>query len=87
MPNDYLPSNPFAFLNMMRNIRAQAYKNYTRWDISQAAILKLDAPIAAFDAAILVAENPETRTTAAIAKRNLMRADLEAIGRPFIQGH
>jgi hypothetical protein len=72
---------------MMRNIRAQTYKNYSRWDISQAAILKLDPPIAAFDAALLIAENPETRTTAAIAKRNLMRANLEGVGYPFIQGH
>ncbi|MDR1115084.1 MAG: hypothetical protein LBL33_02835 [Tannerella sp.] len=87
MGNDYLPSNPYEFLNKMRNIRAQAYKNYSRWDISQAAILKLDAPIAAFDAAILISENAETRTSAAIAKRNLMRANLEAVGRPFIQGH
>ncbi|MDR1331208.1 MAG: hypothetical protein LBK07_03810, partial [Tannerella sp.] len=47
----------------------------------------LDSPIAAFDAAILVSENPETRTSASIAKRNLMRVDLEGVGRPFIQGH
>ncbi|MDR1337117.1 MAG: hypothetical protein LBK22_09840, partial [Tannerella sp.] len=87
MSSDYLPSNAFEFLNMMRNIRAQSYKNYSRWDISQASILKLDAPIAAFDASILVAENPETRTSASIAKRNLMRVNLEGVGRPFIQGH
>jgi hypothetical protein len=87
MGTNYLPSNAFEFLNMMRNIRAQTYKNYSRWDISQAAILKLDAPIAAFDASILVADNPETRTSASIAKRNLMRVNLEGVGRPFIQGH
>jgi hypothetical protein len=85
--SNYLPSNSLEFQNMMHHIHTQATNNRVRWDISQAAISELDAPIAAFDAAVLISENPETRTSAAIAKRNRTRKDLEKVARPFIQGH
>jgi hypothetical protein len=84
---DYLPSNALEFLNKVHNIRAQVVTNQARWDISTAAIIRLDPPIAAFEAAVAVSENPETRTTAAVRKRDETRATLEQELRPFIQGH
>jgi hypothetical protein len=83
---DYLPSNTFEFQNLVHDVRKQAGDNQTAWDISSTALTELDAPIAAFDAAVLISENPETRTSAAIAKRDRMRRSLEDFLRPFIQG-
>ncbi|MDR2138690.1 MAG: hypothetical protein LBP50_03975, partial [Tannerella sp.] len=85
--NDYLPANVLEFQNKVHNIRAQVTLNQTRWDISTAAMTQLDAPIAAFDAAVTVSENPLTRTSAAIRKRDEAREELEKVLRPFIQGH
>jgi hypothetical protein len=87
MSKDYLPSNVLEFQNEVHNIRTQAGANRDRWEISQEALNRLDPPIAAFDAAVVVSENPETRTTAAVRKRNEAREALEEVIRPFIQGH
>jgi hypothetical protein len=87
MGSNYLPSNTFEFQNMMHDIRNKASVNQTQWDISQTAITELDMPLADFDAAVAISENPETRTAASIAKRELARKNLEKVGRPFIQGH
>jgi hypothetical protein len=83
----YLPSNVLEFQNEVHNIRAQAGANRDRWEISQEALNRLDPPIAAFDAAVAVSENPQTRTAAAVRKRDEARETLEQVLRPFIQGH
>ncbi|MDR1408468.1 MAG: hypothetical protein LBJ23_10575 [Tannerella sp.] len=83
---NYLPSNVLEFQLMTHDIYVQATSNQTAWDISKAAISRLDQPIADFNAAVAVSENPETRTSAAISRRNLTRVKLEAVLRPFIQG-
>jgi hypothetical protein len=85
--NDYLPSNTFEFQNLVHDVRTQATANQTRWDISKDALEELNPPITEFDAAVVISENPETRTTAAIARRDRTRADLEKVFRPFVQGH
>jgi hypothetical protein len=84
---DYLPSNILEYQNMVQNIRAQVTKNMSRWDISSAAATSLDEPIANLHAAVMVSENPTTRTSAAISRRNEAREALDYILRPFIQGH
>jgi hypothetical protein len=83
---DYLPSNVFEFQNKVHNIRRQVTINQGRWDISPNAAAGLDGPIADFDAAVAVSENPETRTAAAIKRRDDARAVLEKVLRPFVQG-
>jgi hypothetical protein len=83
---DYLPSNVLEFQNKVHNIRAKVAANYKRWDISAAASSQLDPLIAAFDAAVTASENPQTRTPAAVRKRDEARAALEQVLRPFIQG-
>ncbi|MDR2359209.1 MAG: hypothetical protein LBD87_05360 [Prevotellaceae bacterium] len=85
--NDYLPSNVLAFQNLVHIIYAYATANCARWNVPIAAVAALDPLIAAFDAAVAVSENPDTRTSAAIKKRDEARAALEAVLRPFIQGH
>ncbi|MDR1103608.1 MAG: hypothetical protein LBL42_07600, partial [Tannerella sp.] len=62
--SNYLPSNTFEFQNLIHDVRKQAGDNQTPWDISQAALTDLDTPIAEFDAAVVISENPETRTSA-----------------------
>jgi hypothetical protein len=64
---DYLPSNILEYQNMVQNIRAQVTKNMSRWDISSTAASALDEPIANLHAAVMVSENPITRTSAAAA--------------------
>jgi hypothetical protein len=83
---DYLPSNTLKFQNMVHNIRAQVTVNQARWDISQTLATSLDPLIANFDAAVVVSENPETRTQAAVERRDRTRSALEEVLRPFIQG-
>jgi hypothetical protein len=83
---DYLPSNILAYSNLVHNIRTQAGINQSRWDISPAAIAALDPLIADLDAAVKVSENPLTRTSAAICKRNEARIALDMAMRLFIQG-
>ncbi|MDR0699955.1 MAG: hypothetical protein LBG28_12215 [Tannerella sp.] len=82
----YLPVNNLKFVNFVHNIRAQVVANHSRWGISMSEITVLDPLISAFDAATRISENPETRTSAAICKRNEARNGLEAQLRPFIQG-
>jgi hypothetical protein len=84
---DYLSSNVLTFQNEVHNLRAQLAINYGRWEIPGSAITRLDPLIAAFDAAVAVSENPQTRTTIAVRKRNEARAALERVLRPFIQGY
>jgi hypothetical protein len=84
--SDYLPSNILKFMIFVRNIRAQVAINYSRWGISSSEYSVLDPLIAALDAAILISENPVTRTSAAIRKRDEARDALEVELRPFIQG-
>jgi hypothetical protein len=84
---NYLPSNTLVFKNMVHNIYMQVNTDHVRWDISQAAISKLDAPLDNFNAAADKSENPETRTASAIRHRNETRATFEKVLRPFIQGH
>jgi hypothetical protein len=83
---DYLPSNVLEFQNKVHNIRRQVANNQARWDISSTAAAALDIPIAEFDAAVVVSENPETRTAAAVKRRDDARATLEKVLRPFVQG-
>jgi hypothetical protein len=83
---DYLPSNVLKLQSLVHVVREHAVANQTRWDISASAIAALDAPIKNFDDALAVSENPETRTSAAIRKRDEARDALEYVLRPFIQG-
>jgi uncharacterized small protein (DUF1192 family) len=87
MPTNYIPSNVLEFQNLVHNVRTSATANQTAWDISKEALGVLDLPVTNFDAAVAIAENPATRTKAAIKKRDEMRAALEAVFRPFVQGH
>ncbi|MDR2139288.1 MAG: hypothetical protein LBP50_07055 [Tannerella sp.] len=83
---DYLPSNSLEFQNKVHHIRDQVVANREEWNLSAAAVDALNPLIAAFDAAVRVSGNPETRTHAAIQRRNTARAELEKVLRPFIQG-
>jgi hypothetical protein len=79
---NYLPSNVLAFQNLVHIIYAYAIANHTRWDISETAVTALNPLIATFDAAVVISENPDTRTVAAVKKRDEARAALEAALRP-----
>jgi hypothetical protein len=83
---DYLPANVLAYQQKVHNIRAQVTVHQNEWDISAAAVAPLDPLIANFDAAIVVSENPETRTSAAIRRRNETWDALDPVFRTFIQG-
>jgi hypothetical protein len=84
--NDYIPSNPLAFQTLVHNVRAQVTVNLSRWNIPQGVASALDPLIQDFDSALSVSENPETRTSASIRKRDRTRAELEKVFRPFVQG-
>jgi hypothetical protein len=82
----YMPNNALAFLNFVKNLMRYATANCSRWGISQATLNDLQLLVDAYEAAVEVSENPETRTSASIMRRNERRADLEKKLRPFIQG-
>jgi hypothetical protein len=83
---DYLPSNVLKLQNLVKNICAGLAANRFRWNISEEEAAALTAPVAAFNAAVEVSENPLTRTSATIKKREEARTALLEILRPFIQG-
>jgi hypothetical protein len=83
---DYLPSNPFELLNKVQNIQAQVSINRERWEIPDTSSERLNEPVSNFKEAVALSENPETRTTASVRRREEMRAVLEGVFRPFIQG-
>jgi hypothetical protein len=82
----YIPSNALAFLNFVQNLMLYAMANYPRWGLSQAVLNELQLLVDAYKAAVEVSENPDTRTSASITRRNERRADLEKKLRPFVQG-
>jgi hypothetical protein len=84
--SDYLPSNVLKLQSLTHIVHAHAVANQVRWDISASAIAALEGPIKRFDDTLAISENPETRTSAAIRKREEARKALEAELRPFIQG-
>ncbi|MDR1331914.1 MAG: hypothetical protein LBK07_07395 [Tannerella sp.] len=84
---DYVPSNVLDFQVLVRDVRAQVKLNRVRWDISDTAAEVINKPADDYDAVLLISENPETRTSAVILRRDEVREALESVFRPFVQGH
>jgi hypothetical protein len=82
----YLPANIWAFLQFVKNLIRYALQNYARWEIPQQSITELQPYVEALEAAAAVSENPETRTSVAIKKRNEARAAIDKELRLFVQG-
>jgi hypothetical protein len=74
---NYIPTNILAFLQFVKNLIRYALQNYAQRDIPQQSVSELQPYVGAFEAATAVSENPETRTSAAIQRRNEARKALE----------
>jgi hypothetical protein len=83
---NYIPANILAFLQFGNNLIDYSMLHFTRWEIPEKSVTELKPYLDTLEAAVEISENPDTRTTVAIRKRNEKRAVLDKKLRRFIQG-
>jgi hypothetical protein len=83
--HDYVPRNARELLVFAKNLYAYAMVHYTRWGVPSPQAL-LEAPIAAFEAALTAYESPNHGKIDTLNKDETQRA-LDKFLRTYIQGY
>lgn len=81
MPNDYIPAKDADFALWSQNFATLLAANPTNYGLTAGQVAPITAANTAFASAYATATNPTTRTSPAIAAKDVARADAEVLER------
>ena len=87
MKNDFIPRSDAQFNEWQSNLFAKLQQNATKWGIPAAQITELTSLKKEFEVRYAAAENPATRTRAAVTMKNEARKAYESAIRSVLKAY
>ena len=87
MKNDFIPRSDAQFNEWQKNLVVNLKANAKAWGIPTGSITGLETEQAAFESRYVTAENPATRTRAAVAMKDESRKSFESLIRVTLKAY